>query len=595
MSLPTAKPSLQSQLAAGDDKPPSVNPFSSIPTLASVAPAMHPKASDGPKAGAAAGLKATSQVGKDTRRGGGDNNDDEDNLSEISDDADEILNRQEVIQCDWIILKYITNTISDCIASQEAAAAAAAAASVAGLSAIGGGPFGSGQQLLSVNSGGFKPALLPTPAFKVGELPPRYIVPTLMPSHTGLHHHHHSQSGQQQPHHSMLHQQQQQSSHLSSPLSAPHHGHNAHFMAHASTGASSSSSSSQHLHANLHGNAGHMHSGAGNAMSSSARDKHDAKPPATLATDADLADLDFEDVSDGELEEEARIRRLGDALGVDWASLVDEARARARRDRQLARPAKQRWQAHRILLDVGVSFRRAGAEHAAEVLNGALRQLRRDEAADAERMAREAQELVARDAKESAAAAAAAVVTKAEPTEASETGGMQIKREIVDAPEATLSAANEVADPVVSDTAAVAAVDPTKTEDDDTKAVAGALTADADDDKVALIKPDEGADADGIQLFHPIACVQVASRASAEAAERLVPNCTGTYSRALCAERDVALRRQLCGLSEQPCGEVGGGHGDGREGAMGGRPAGGRFAAIARQLFEASLANVAAY
>lgn len=495
--------------------------------------------------------------------------------------------------------------MSDCIASQEAAAAAAAAAAanVAGLSTIGGGPFGSGQQLLSVNSGGFKPALLPTPAFKVGELPPRYIVPTLMPSHTGLHHHHHSQSGQQPTHHSMLHQQQQQSSHLSSPLSAPHHGHNAHFMAHASTGASvgsSSSSSSQHLHANLHGHAGHMHSGAGNAMSSSARDKHDgsgAKPPATLATDADLADLDFEDVSDGELEEEARIRRLGDALGVDWASLVDEARARARRDRQLARPAKQRWQAHRILLDVGVSFRRAGAEHAADVLNGALRQLRRDEAADAERMAREAQELVARDAKESATAAAAAVVTKAEPPEASETGGMQIKREIVDAPEAnaTLSAANEVADPVVSDTAAVAvAVDPTKTEDD-TKAVAGALTADAADDKVALIKPDEGADADGIQLFHPIACVQVASRASAEAAERLVPNCTGTYSRALCAERDVALRRQLCGLSEQPCGEAGSGHGDGRDGAMGARPAGGRFAAIARQLFEASLANVAAY
>ena len=35
-------------------------------------------------------------------------------------------------------------------------------------------------------------------------------------------------------------------------------------------------------------------------------------------------DLDFEEISDGELEEESRNKGLGDALGVDWASLAKE-------------------------------------------------------------------------------------------------------------------------------------------------------------------------------------------------------------------------------------------------------------------------------
>lgn len=58
---------------------------------------MYPKGSDVAKIGAATvGLKSA-LLTKDTRRGG--DNDDEDNLSEISDDADEILNRQEVNLC----------------------------------------------------------------------------------------------------------------------------------------------------------------------------------------------------------------------------------------------------------------------------------------------------------------------------------------------------------------------------------------------------------------------------------------------------------------------------------------------------------------
>lgn len=77
-----------------------------IPSLASVAPSLHPKnanvqlESDGKSA--AAGLTVDALAAKDAAEGGASSvarkvrERDEDNLSEISDDADEILNRQEV-------------------------------------------------------------------------------------------------------------------------------------------------------------------------------------------------------------------------------------------------------------------------------------------------------------------------------------------------------------------------------------------------------------------------------------------------------------------------------------------------------------------
>ncbi|CAG4941524.1 unnamed protein product [Parnassius apollo] len=44
--------------------------------------------------------------------------------------------------------------------------------------------------------------------------------------------------------------------------------------------------------------------------------------------DEDVTNLDFEEISDGELEEERTRAGLGDALGVDWASLGADARRR---------------------------------------------------------------------------------------------------------------------------------------------------------------------------------------------------------------------------------------------------------------------------
>lgn len=90
-------------------------------------------------------------------------------------------------------------------------------------------------------------------------------------------------------------------------------------------------------------------------------------------------DLDFEEISDGELEEEARIRGLGDALGVDWASLVEESKAIAReKSFSTQTSAKQRWQPHSILLDVGISHKWAGKSFAYKILLDAQQKLKEE-------------------------------------------------------------------------------------------------------------------------------------------------------------------------------------------------------------------------
>lgn len=97
---------------------------------------------------------------------------------------------------------------------------------------------------------------------------------------------------------------------------------------------------------------------------------------------ADDLDLDFEEISDGDLDEEARIKGLGDALGVDWASLVEESKAiTQRKSKKIETSAKQRWQSHRILLDVGVSFKMAGSQFAKTVLLSAHQKLVKETAA----------------------------------------------------------------------------------------------------------------------------------------------------------------------------------------------------------------------
>lgn len=105
----------------------------------------------------------------------------------------------------------------------------------------------------------------------------------------------------------------------------------------------------------------------GSPMKDTATD--DSKPE---AMDDDL--LDFEEISDGELEEDSRIKGVGDALGVDWASLVKEAKVTSLNPTERT-TAKEKWQAHRIILDVGISLKMAGEEVGKQLLREAKEKL----------------------------------------------------------------------------------------------------------------------------------------------------------------------------------------------------------------------------
>uniref|UniRef100_A0A8W7PPL2 Uncharacterized protein n=1 Tax=Anopheles coluzzii TaxID=1518534 RepID=A0A8W7PPL2_ANOCL len=95
-------------------------------------------------------------------------------------------------------------------------------------------------------------------------------------------------------------------------------------------------------------------------------------------------DLDFEEISDGELEaeESGRCRGLGDPLGVDWGSLAQEAlrplKPVAQREQQFPVSARNRWKAHHILLDIGISARLAGQNYAQRVLTESKEKLREE-------------------------------------------------------------------------------------------------------------------------------------------------------------------------------------------------------------------------
>ncbi|XP_021936826.1 zinc finger CCCH domain-containing protein 13-like isoform X3 [Zootermopsis nevadensis] len=72
-----------------------------------------------------------------------------------------------------------------------------------------------------------------------------------------------------------------------------------------------------------------------------------------------MDNLDFEEISDEELDPEEAKTGIGDALGVDWASLVAESRPRTRPD-STPGSARRRWESRRVLARLGVSARYGG-------------------------------------------------------------------------------------------------------------------------------------------------------------------------------------------------------------------------------------------
>lgn len=80
--------------------------------------------------------------------------------------------------------------------------------------------------------------------------------------------------------------------------------------------------------------------------------------------------MDFEEISDGELEEDIKTscKGLGDALGVDWESLVKESQPR----RSIATShdsVQDRWQCKAVFQRIGISVKAAGSEFVEKLLN----------------------------------------------------------------------------------------------------------------------------------------------------------------------------------------------------------------------------------
>lgn len=79
--------------------------------------------------------------------------------------------------------------------------------------------------------------------------------------------------------------------------------------------------------------------------------------------DDNMETMDFEEISDGELEEDIKTsgKGLGDALGVDWESLVKETQAR-RMVPSNQDSVENRWQCKAIFYRIGISKKYAGEE-----------------------------------------------------------------------------------------------------------------------------------------------------------------------------------------------------------------------------------------
>ncbi|XP_058443300.1 fl(2)d-associated complex component-like isoform X3 [Malaya genurostris] len=252
------------------------------------------------------------------------------------------------------------------------------------------------------------------------------------------------------------------------------------------------------------------------ASAISDHDPKDAKEAGKLHANKELKeemDLDFEEISDGELEEENKVKGLGDALGVDWASLAHETRAKLKPEQTIPVSARNRWKAHHILLDIGISVRLAGEAYAQRVLT-------------------ESKEKLREEIEEFKAAAAAAEQQKVAAVKKEQEeqlfNGIKIKKEVLDEEE------QEAQEELEQKQSIIKSEEPTPTSE----------TSEQEANLAGIDK-----------ILHPVASVHVAMRNRAQARRNLILRSSGSHSRALSARRDLEIRRQLCGFPPQECNE----------------------------------------
>lgn len=208
--------------------------------------------------------------------------------------------------------------------------------------------------------------------------------------------------------------------------------------------------------------------------------------------------LDFEEISDGELEEDSRNKGVGDALGVDWASLIAETKLQAENAvpgaNEQPKTAKQKWQPHRIILDMGISLCMAGEDYAKKLLSESRQKLNE-----------ELKEINQKDILES--------------------NSVSVKKENEESKNNTLEHGMDTKENVE-----------VKLEPINTKPL-------DEMDDVSF----------NFERLQPLACLQVGERKQRLDRQMLISNACGSHSRALSARQDLKLRRQLCNLPPRDC------------------------------------------
>lgn len=207
--------------------------------------------------------------------------------------------------------------------------------------------------------------------------------------------------------------------------------------------------------------------------------------------DEENMELDFEEISEDELEEEARIKGIGDALGVDWSSLVAESRPRVKP----ISSAKIRWESHNVLVNLGISIEMAGEKLVDDIL-------KEHQQFKANQQLKDNQKLI---------------------------DVQQVKEESKD----TIIVKNEENSATVNGL-------------NDTKVEIKTENVEANDVKVKA-KADPKIETETIENLQPIAEIQVATREK-QAIRKTLFNSAGPYRRALSARRDLIIRRHLCNL-----------------------------------------------
>lgn len=236
----------------------------------------------------------------------------------------------------------------------------------------------------------------------------------------------------------------------------------------------------------------------------------------------DNATMDFEEISEDELEEETRVKGLGDALGVDWASLVAESRPRVKP----VTSAKRRWEPHNVLINLGISVEYAGEELVKKIF-----QLHHNEKLKLEKEAKIEQEI----SKLPSNPIQLPITEKnADELQGSNNDVTKNVKQELDTNEGVTTIKEEPLDMSNSSLAEDITV---KTEPKDTEE-----TSLNDENKFDNEKVDTE-----VEISHPVAVIQVAMRNKIAIRKSLFAS-AGPNRRALSARRDLAIRRHLCNL-----------------------------------------------